>query len=526
MPVFPKSFFVVGANVRTALAGRRLKQRNTAAGAQQQALRALLPEIARTEAGRDAGVSAAMDYAKFRTRVPLRSYEQIAPSIERMVHGETNVLWPGVCSRYIKSAVSGEVTARKLPLTEPMLAHFRHAALSAMMCYTARIGHAAVMRGRHVFLGGSSEWLPPHAGATSLIAGMAGVLELTLPAWAERYWYEPGAELAHCAESPEKLAAIAARARPLDITLIAGQPEALLGFASAVCSGSGNLPPAANLQAVWPNLECLVHSGTMLSSQNEDLRRAAGPAVNLHEVYAAAEGLIAAQDGESAAGLRLLADAGMFFEFLPLAEYDESLPASLGSRALPIEEVRAGENYVLVLTTPAGLCRYVSEDVVRFTSTQPARLVCAGRTRLQLNTFGEHVVERDLAEALTAVCQRHGWSITQFHVAPLFAASRTGPNRGRQEWWVELRPGTVETPTGPLLAGEIDRELASRHAGYGARRRSGSLEPPIVRLVMPGFFSHWLKHHAAALNHAQLPRCRGDRLIADNLMALACFTPD
>jgi hypothetical protein len=179
-----------------------------------------------------------------------------------------------------------------------------------------------------------------------------------------------------------------------------------------------------------------------------------------------------------------------------------------------------------VLTTPAGLCRYVSGTIVRFTSTQPTRLVCAGRTGLHLNAFGEHVVERDLAEVLALVCQRHGWSITQFHVAPRFAASRTGPNRGGQEWWIELRPGTVETPTGPLLAGEIDRELSHQHEGYGARRRSGSMEPPIVRLVMPGFFSHWLKHHAPALNHSQLPRCRSDRLIADNLMALACFTPD
>jgi hypothetical protein len=526
MPVFPKSFFVVGASIRTALAGRRLKQRHTAAGAQQQALRALLPEIARTTVGRDAGVEAAMDYAKFRARVPLRRYEHIAPAIERMARGEADVLWPGVCSRYLKFSVNGEAAPRTLPLTDPMLAHFRHAALSAMLCYTARVGHAGVMRGRHVFLGGSSEWIPLATGSNALSSGLAGVLEIALPAWAERYWYEPGAALAHDVESPAKLAAIAARARPLDITLIAGEPDALLGFAAAASRGEEARAPAANLKAVWPNLECLVHSGTMLGSHSEDLRRAAGPGVNLHEVHAAAEGLIAAQAGESAAGLRLLADAGLFFEFLPLADYDESLPAALGARALPVEEVRPGENYVLVLTTPAGLCRYVSGTIVRFTSTQPARLVWAGRTRLQLNAFGEHVVERDLAEVLTLVCQRHGWSITQFHVAPRFVASRTGPGRGGQEWWVELRPGTVETPTGPLLADEIDRELSRQHPGYGARRRSGSMEPPVVRLVMPGFFSHWIKHHAPALNHAQLSRCRSDRLIADNLMALACFTPD
>ena len=156
----------------------------------------------------------------------------------------------------------------------------------------------------------------------------------------------------------------------------------------------------------------------------------------------------------------------------------------------------------------------------------PPRLIHAGRTKLRLNAFGEGVNEKEITEALCAVCQRRNWNIANFHVAPLFTSRLTGQIRGRHEWWIELKPGTVSTPTGPQMAVEIDAELRRLTASYDARRKFGSIEPPIVRLVMPGVFKHWLHYQGKWGGQHKTPRCRSDRLVADELAQLTNFAAD
>jgi hypothetical protein len=507
---------------------RRLKDAASAVPAQRRTLSRLVEKLAATSAGRAAGIEARMSYAQFQTRVPLRNYEQIAPEIERMKRGEADVLWPGRCSFYaVSSGTTGR--AKSLPVTAEMLAHFRNAALASLLFYTARVGHSGVFRGRHLFLGGSTLLAPiAEAKPFEAYAGdLSGIAALNLPGWAERHLYEPGLPIAQLTDWRKKIDAIVARTGRLDITLLAGIPSWLTMLAEALLArASQGATRPQNLQAIWPNLECIVHAGVPLAPFQDELRRLAGPDINFHEVYPASEGVIAAQDVEAEKGLRLMADAGLFFEFLPAREFDPALPPGLGARAVPLEAVRAGEDYVLLLTTPAGLCRYAIGDVVRFVTTTPPRLMYVGRTSLQLSAFGEHAIEKELTDALVAVCRRHGWTITNFHVAPLFASSLTGQTRGRHEWWIELHPRTVETPTGPLLAGELDAELTARNPAYETKRKAHSMESPMVRLVMPGFFAHWMEHHGKWGGQHKMPRCRNDRLIADELSAMACFNAD
>jgi hypothetical protein len=183
-------------------------------------------------------------------------------------------------------------------------------------------------------------------------------------------------------------------------------------------------------------------------------------------------------------------------------------------------------DYAVLMTTPAGLCRYVMGDVVRFVSTEPPRIQYVGRTKLQLSAFAERVPEKDLTEALVAICQRNGWMTVNFHVAPLFANVLAQRNRDRHEWWVELKPGTAITPTGPQMAIELDAELQGRNPDYSAKRQSDLLEPPIVRLVMPGLFEHWMRHQGKWDAQNKMPRCRSDREIADQLAQIANFAKD
>jgi hypothetical protein len=529
MPVWPKSFYTFGANLLTAGAEWRLRQKRASLGAQARTLTVLTNRLALTSYWRDAGVTANMGYTAFQARVAPRSYEQFAPAITRMLRGEANVLWPGQCAFFAVSAGTTTGTAKYLPLTEEMLGHFRRASIDSLLYYTVRVKHAAVFRGRHLLLGGSTAVMPladaqPHVAYAVELSGLAALHQ---PPWVERHLSEPGADIAQMEDWTAKLDAIVKRTRSLDITLLAGLPNWVLALAAALrtdsVAGKGRV---SNLQGLWPNFECFIHGGIPIGPYHEELRAALGPTVKFHEVYPACEGFIAAQDVDAGLGLRLLADTGVFYEFLPMADFDEARLEQLGPKVVPLAGVKIGVDYALLLTTPAGLARYVIGDVVRFTSIEPPRLIYVGRTKLQLNAFGEHVIEKEVTDSLTAICRRNGWTTVNFHVAPIFVNSLTGQNRGRHEWWVELRPGTITTPTGPIMAVELDLELQKQNDTYQAKRKGGTLDAPIVRLVMPGIFEHWLRFQGKWGGLHKLPRCRGDRLIADELAQITTFGPD
>lgn len=472
-----------------------------------------------------------MSYQRFRTQVPLSTYERLAPAIDQMRSGEADVLWPGRCPLYVLSAGTTTGTPRVFPATEGMLRHFRRAGMAALLYYTVRTKHAGVVGGRHLVLGGPTTLTSAGSttGQESFATGLTGLLELSLPAWMERHLYEPGAAIAKITEWDGRLEAIASRAASRDITLLAGIPNWVLCLARLIQEppSSSSRPPAP-VQHRWPNLECLWHSGAPIAPFATELREVLGPDVRFHESYVAAEGMIATQDTEVAAhGLRLMTDLGIFFEFLPLSELGPSRLEQLGAKAVPVAEVKPDVDYAVLVTTPGGLVRTLIGDVVRFVSTTPPRLVFVGRTDFSLNAFGERVQEKEVTDSLVAVCARHNWIIANFHVAPLLAkGSLTGQVRGRHEWWIELRPGTVTTPKGPHLAAEVDRELQNLHPTYAARRRAGAIDEPIARLVMPGVFEHWLRHNGTWGDLHKLPRCRSDRAVADLLAQITNFAED
>lgn len=504
-----------GAAARTARLARRLRAPDAARDAQDSAWRTLTGRLAATTFGRANGIERVASYADFQARVAPRGYEAFVPWIERMKRGEADVLWPGRCAHYAVSSGTTAGRTKYLPVTREMLAHFQRAGLDSLCFHARRTGSARVFRGRHLFLGGSTTLAPIEEARPFRAWGgdLSGITALNLPRWVERHLYEPGRDIAQIGDWPAKLRAIAARTASRDITLIAGIPSWLLVLAETMAAETGLKP----LRAIWPRLECLVHGGVPLGPFEAELKAAVGEGVNFHEVYPASEGFIAAQDDEPAAGLRLIADAGIFYEFLPLARYDESRLAELGREAVPIEGVRVGVDYVLLMTTPAGLCRYVIGDVVRFVSTTPPRLVYAGRTRLQLSAFGEHVIEKELTDALTAVAVARGLTVANFHVAPRFMDTRAGEKRGRHEWWIELKSAAPRASELCAIAGELDAELQRRNDDYEAKRKGGGLETPVVRLAAPGTFERWLRDRGKWGGQNKMPRCQSDRAIADEL---------
>lgn len=518
-----RSLLTLGASLLSARAKVRLGSTGSAVGQQEKVFKALIPRLAAGSVWWDAGIEATTGYETFRKIVPLSTHEDMAPHVERMRKGEPDVLWPGPCQIYARTTGTTTGAPRRVPVTEAMLDHFKRTYMDSLLWYTVRARRCSVFRGKHLMLGGSTA-LAPIVEAQPFEAydgDMSAIAALNLPSWAERAFREPSPEIAQIADWEQKLAAIAASARSMDITLLAGMPRWALTLAASVCAGSG-----MTLSDIWPELECYLHGGVPVSPFQDRLRAALGPSVQFQEVYSAPEAFIAEQDLEAADGLRLMSDAGVFFEFLPMSEFGPEMPQSVGQKALPLSGVQTGVDYALIVTTPGGFVRFLLGDIVQFTSLRPPRLVYVGRTALRLDSFGEKVDEKDITDAFTAVCRRNGWTIVNFHVAPLFNAPLSRTRRGRHEWWVELLAGTQLTPTGPVIAPELDAELLRTSPGYAAKRRDGTLEAPFVRLVMPGVFEHWMRYHGKWGGNNKMPRCRDDRSIADELGAALQFAKD
>lgn len=514
-PAWPRRLLAGAVWGRARFLASRLRVPGGAADEQERCRRRLMRGLAETAYGCSVGISREMSYAEFLSSVPVRRYEDLVPWIERAKRGEPGVLWPGRCSHFAVSSGTTAGRTKYLPVTTAMLEHFRRAGLDSLCLHALRRGNPGVFHGRHLFLGGSTALTPLPGGSHRAWSGdLSGISALNLPGWVERHLYEPGRGIALLEDWPAKLEAIVARTRDRDISLIAGIPGWLLILAERLRAATGR----PSLRAIWPRLECVVHGGVPLGPFADELREAAGPGVDFHEVYPASEAFIAAQEGEAAAGLRLLTAAGVFFEFTPLADFDENRLEAAGAAALRCWEVRPGVDYVLLLTTPGGLCRYVIGDVVRFVSTEPPRLIYAGRTRLQLSAFGEHVIEKEVTDALARAASLFGVAVVNFHVAPLFPS---GPGaRGRHEWWIEVRAaGGAVAPA--AFGAALDAGLQAGNEDYEAKRRGGGLDAPLVRMVPPGTFELWLRARGRWGGQNKMPRCRSDRGIADELARLA-----
>lgn len=511
MTIVPRPLVDFIARLRIGRLRHRLQTQGTGTAAQAAALQELLTHFARTDYGRRHRLAAGMTYEEFRLRVPLRTAVELRPFTERMAGGAADVLWPGTCHQFVYTAGTVDGAPKLLPVTPAMAEHFRGTLAEAWLLAALRRDATTLFHGRHLQIGASTAL----RRASGALAGyLDGIVRANLSDWTRSHLCAPDAELAERAESPEKTRAVAAANAAQDIRLVCGAPGTLVGLLSA----------ARAVGAKWPALECCVHTGALLGVHEKPLAAHLGPNAWLHEVYAAAEGIFAAQDGDSEQGLRLFTDAGIFFEFLPVRDLAGELTAH-GAQCVSLASVRTDTEYALVVTTPAGLCRCLIGDTVRFLSTQPPRLVVTGRTQTRLNTFGEQVAERELTDVLLDVCARSEWDAVQFHVAPMVTRVVPRPH-GHHEWWIELRPGTARTPTGPVLAEELDFELTRRHRDYAARRRLGALDAPVVRLVMPGVFERWSELNPTFGGPGKLAHCRNDRVMADQLAAVARFHPD
>ena len=527
MPDFYKPLINIAADWLTTVTRRQLRQKLRAERIQAKTLPRLLRSLARTHRGQELGLTANMSAAAYRQNVPLANHQDLAPWVEKTKSGTADLLWPGKCDCFAATAGTSTGFPRHVPVTAEMRAAYSSGARAAILHATSRAGGVYALLGRVLLLGGSVSTNQLDDEKTAAIADLATLAAVQHPHWIERFYFEPTARIALRQVWDDFIDRVIKRTRAKPVSLIAGHPAWVRDFTrTATKKLTKGKIRYTSLRAIWPQLRCVVLTGDFPSPLYRQLKQAAGDGVTLHEVFTTTEGFIAAQGPGSLSGLRLLAETGIYFEFLPLEDYDPNEFRELGFKAVPLPKVAVDQNYLLVLTTPAGLVRHLTGDVVRFASLRPPRLLPMGQIDLRLNQFGENLLTREVIDALTSVCSRHKWIPTFVHVAPLPSRTELGVNYGCHEWWIELQAGTIDTPTGPVIAAELDHSLEGSHEGYRSRRQQKNLAAPIVRLVMPGAFEHWMRHKGRWGGPHKLAITRNDRQIADSLSRMARFSKD
>jgi hypothetical protein len=474
--------------------------------AQEQVLRGLLDRARHTEWGRAHGFAGLGGAADFRERVPIGAYEDLKPYIHRMMMGERDVLWPGRIGWFSKSSGTTGDKSKFIPVPDENLrgCHLLGGHDAMSMWFHTNPGSRLFAGGKGLIMGGSHA---PFAEMPSTQIGDVSALMLRHMPFYARFFHTPDLATALMGEWEAKIERMAHIAVRENITNVSGVPTWTLVLFRRILEITGK----SHLLEVFPRFELYLHGGVSFRPYREQFARLLpDPAVQYREVYNASEGFFAAQLEAGDEGMLLLLDNGVYFEFLPLEELGREQPV-----ALPLEAVETGRNYAVVISTNAGLWRYLLGDTVRFTSVRPYRVAITGRTKHFINAFGEEVMVENTDRALAQTCRDFGASVREYTVAPIYMDDH---GKGGHEWLVEFdRP-----PADPeRFADALDLNLQALNSDYEAKRyKNMALQRLVLRAMPPDTFFRWLKGKGRFGGQIKVPRLSNDRTIVEEILSL------
>ena len=477
--------------------------------AQARVLAALLARAQATEWGRRYGFGEAPTAADFARRVPVRSYEQLYPEIERVLRGAADVLWPGRPAWFAQSSGTTNARSKYIPVSPESLrqGHFR-AGRDMLALSTHLYPQARLLAGKTLSLGGSHG--PAPLGGPARAGDVSALIMHNLPPWAEAL-RTPPRPLALLPEWEEKIERIARHVLRQDVRVLAGVPTWMTLLLRRVVALAG----ANTILDVWPHLGLFLHGAVAFAPYRALYASLIpSPAMRYLEIYNASEGYFALQDQPESPDLLLLLDHGIYYEFLPADQWDAPDP-----QALPLRDVQIGPSYALVISTNAGLWRYAVGDTVRFTSLAPYRVRITGRTRHFLNAFGEEVMVENAEAAVAAACRATGTAVRDFTAAPVWFGLEAA-SRGGHEWAVEFAGPPPPQPAAFIEA--LDEALGAVNSDYAAKRhRSLALAPPRLHVLPPGTFERWLARQGKLGGQHKVPRLANTRTLLEQVLALA-----
>lgn len=472
---------------------------------QSRLLTKLISKASSTEWGKKFQFSKVKSYEDFRSSVPLQNYESLQCEIDRIRKGEQNILWPTEIKWFAKSSGTTSAKSKFLPVSQEAIEenHFK-GGRDLLSFFCTNVDETNMFSGYSLRLGGSTTF--NSSNHETYYGDLSAVLIENLPFWVEMR-STPNQAIALMDEWETKIEKIVDSTIKQNVTSFFGVPSWMLVLCRRVLEKTG----AENLLEVWPNLELYAHGGVSFTPYRKQFEELIPKAdFKYLETYNASEGFFAIQDSFDANGMLLMLDNGIFYEFIPMNEFK-----GLESKAIPIWEVEEGVNYAMVITTNAGLWRYVIGDTVKFTSTAPYRIAITGRTKLFINAFGEELIIDNAEKAVREACLKTNAEVREFTAAPYYMA---GTDSGAHEWIIEFskRPSSLED-----FETVLDDSLRALNSDYEAKRHKNmALKAPIVHEAKEELFHHWLKQKGKLGGQHKVPRLANDRDLIEELLEL------
>lgn len=458
----------------------------------------LVKRGAQTRFGRDHSFAQIANYQDFREAIPLRSYEDIRSYVDRIYDGEPDVLWPGRPRFFAKT--SGTTSGVKyIPITQESIPNHINTARNALFTYISQTGNAKFFDGKMIFLSGS----PALERVNGIPTGrLSGIVNHLVPRWV-RGNQLPSYDVNCIEDWEEKLRHIVEETAHRDMRLISGIPPWVQMYYEKLLEATGK----TSIAQIFPNYSLFVHGGVNYQPYASKLRALVGRDIDTLETYPASEGFIAFQDAWPNLGLRLNVNSGIFFEFIPTGEVGKDTP-----QRLHLGDVRIGEDYALIINSNAGLWGYNIGDTIRFVSLDPPRIVVTGRVTHFISAFGEHVIAKEVEEAMNQVCAETGAEVIEFTVAP-----QVNPEDGGapyHEWFVEFsrRPSDLDA-----FAARLDDAMAAQNIYYKDLITGSILRTARVTEMTAQAFRRYMQEEGKLGGQNKLPRLRNNREIADKL---------
>lgn len=471
--------------------------------AQLEVFHRLISTARYTEWGRQHGYADITTPDQFRRRVPLQDYTHVKPYVDRLRAGEQNLLWPTDIKWFAKSSGTTNATSKFIPVSREALedCHYKGGKDLVALHYAHR-PDSRLYQGMSMVVGGSSTIEQLRADAYS--GDLSAIIIRNLPIWVE-VRRTPVIETALMENWEEKIERMARETMREDVRSIAGVPSWTLIILRRILELTGR----ANMFEVWPNVELFMHGGVSFRPYREQFQQLFPNAVmNYLESYNASEGFFGITDQRGSDDLLLMLDYGIFFEFIPVEELDRDQPQTKW-----LHEVEAGRQYAIVISTNAGLWRYMPGDTVRFTSTEPYRIQVSGRTRSFINAFGEELIVENADRGIQAACEATGALVSEYTAGPVYMDQLA---RGGHEWVIEFERAPADLDT---FVHTLDRTMRDLNSDYDAKRRGDmALLPPRVHPVAAGTFFQWMKQRGKLGGQNKVPRLSNDRQWLDQLL--------
>ena len=475
---------------------RVLKWANKPHKTQDKVFKKLIEKAKNTAFGKDHNFKDIVTYEDFKKNVKITDYEGLRPYIDRMVAGESDILWTGKPLYYAKT--SGTTSGAKyIPITKESMPTHIKAARNALLFYIVDKNDASFVDGKMIFLQGSPVLEDKNGVNLGRLSGIVAhyvpkyLLKNRLPSWET-----------NCIEDWDtKVNAIVKETINEDMSVISGIPSWVQMYFEKLIEKTGK--PVSEL---FPNFNFFIYGGVNFEPYKNKFESLIGKKIDYIELYPASEGFIAYQDSQTEKGMLLQLNSGIFYEFIPTTEFYEKNPTRIS-----LKDVKMGVNYVIILNTTAGLWGYNIGDTVEFTSTKPYRIKVTGRIKHFISAFGEHVIGKEVEKALNDSILGTEINISEFTVAP-----QVNPTNGLHyhEWFIEFEnePKDLED-----LASKIDASMQAQNIYYFDLIEGKVLRPLVIRKVKKGGFHEYMKSIGKFGGQNKIPQLSDNRKIADIL---------